>query len=90
MDCKNEIKEVEINLKRVLEILTLLLFPIMVMCIVAGDKIVEIFYGRGNFGEREIWMTYGVVIGYAVGFVFQATRSNLVKVYYAFQDSKHR
>ena len=85
---KNEIKEVEINLKRVLEILTLLLFPIMVMCIVAGDKIVEIFYGRGNFGEKEIWMTYGVVIGYAIGFVFQAARSNLVKVYYAFQDSK--
>ena len=84
---KNEIKEVEINLKRVLELLTLLLFPIMVMCIVAGDKIVEIFYGRGNFGEKEIWMTYGVVIGYAIGFVFQA-RSNLVKVYYAFQDSK--
>ena len=85
---KNEIKEVEINLKRVLELLTLLLFPIMVMCIVAGDKIVEIFYGRGNFGEKEIWMTYGVVIGYAIGFVFQAARSNLVKVYYAFQDSK--
>ncbi len=85
---KNEIKEVEINLKRALELLTLLLFPIMIMCIVAGDKIIELFYGRGNFGEKEIWMTYGVVIGYAVGFVFQAARSNLVKVFYAFQDSK--
>ena len=85
---KNEIREVEINLKRVLEILSLLLFPIMVMCIVTGDQIVEIFYGRGSFGEKEIWMTYGVVAGYAVGFVFQAARSNLVKVYYAFQDSK--
>ena len=85
---KNEIGEVEINLKRVLEILSLLLFPIVVMCIVTGYQIVEIFYGRGNFGEKEIWMTYGVVVGYAVGFVFQAARSNLVKVYYAFQDSK--
>ena len=85
---KNEIREVEINLKRVLEILSLLLFPVMVMCIVAGDIIVELFYGRGNFGEKEIGMTYGVVAGYAVGFLFQAARSNLVKVYYAFQDSK--
>lgn len=58
------------------------------MCIVSGDQIVEILYGRGNFGKKEIQMTYGVVAAYAVGFVFQAARSNLVKVYYAFQDSK--
>ena len=32
--------------------------------------------------------TSGVVIGYAVGFFFQATRANIVKVYYAFQDTK--
>ena len=85
---KNEIREVETNLKRVLEVLSLLIFPIMVMCIVSGDQIVEILYGRGNFGKKEIQMTYGVVAAYAVGFVFQAARSNLVKVYYAFQDSK--
>ena len=79
---------VELNLKRILEILSLILFPIMIMCVIAGDQIVEIFYGRGSFGLKEIGMTYGVVIGYALGFLFQAARSNLVKVYYAFQDSK--
>ena len=84
---KNEIDKVELNLQRILEILSLILFPIMIMCIVAGDQIVEIFYGRGSFGTKEIGMTYGVVIGYALGFLFQAARSNLVKVYYAFQDS---
>lgn len=85
---RNELDKVELNLKRTLEILSLVLFPIMIMCIVAGDQIVELFYGRGSFGEKEIQITYGVVIGYSVGFVFQAARSNLVKVYYAFQDSK--
>ena len=85
---KNEIDTVELNLKRILEILSLILFPVMIMCVIAGDQIVEIFYGRGSFGTKEIGMTYGVVIGYALGFVFQAARSNLVKVYYAFQDSK--
>lgn len=85
---KNEIDIVELNLKRILEILSLILFPVMIMCVIAGDQIVEIFYGRGSFGTKEIGMTYGVVIGYALGFVFQAARSNLVKVYYAFQDSK--
>ena len=85
---KNEIDTVELNLKRALEILSLILFPVMIMCVIAGDQIIEIFYGRGNFGAQEIGMTYGVVVGYALGFLFQAARSNLVKVYYAFQDSK--
>lgn len=85
---KNEIEQVDVNLRRVLEILTLILLPIMVMGLVAGDQIVKIFYGRGNFGTNEIKLTYGVVIGYSLGFIFQAARANLVKVYYAFQDSK--
>lgn len=80
--------KVEKNLRKSLEYLTLLLLPIMVLCLFAGDQIIEIFYGRGNFGEREIILTYGVVVGYAVGFGFQAARANLVKVYYAFQDSR--
>lgn len=85
---KKEIDTVELNLRRILEILSLVLFPVMIICVIAGDQIVEIFYGRGSFGAKEIGMTYGVVIGYALGFLFQAARSNLVKVYYVFQDSK--
>lgn len=81
-------EQVGINLRRVLEYLTLIILPIMIMCIVAGDQIVSILYGRGNFGSQDVWLTYGVVIGYAVGFVFQAARANIVKVYYAFQDTK--
>ena len=85
---EKEIGKVEEALKDVLEYLTLLLLPIMVMCMFAGDQLVEMFYGRGNFGAEEISRTYGVVIGYSAGFIFQAVRSNLVKVYYAFQDTK--
>lgn len=85
---EGDLKKVETGLRDVLEYLTMLLLPIMIMCIVAGDQLVEIFYGRGNFGAAEIQRTYGVVIGYSFGFIFQAARSNLVKVYYAFQDSK--
>ena len=81
-------EEVGANLRRAIEYLTLIILPIMVMCIIAGDQIVAILYGRGNFGSDDVWSTYGVVIGYSLGFVFQAARANLVKVYYAFQDTK--
>ena len=81
-------EEVGISLRRVIEYLTLIILPIMVMCVIAGDQVVEILYGRGNFDSTDVWLTYGVVIGYALGFVFQAARANIVKVYYAFQDTR--
>lgn len=80
--------KVEENLKRVLSVLTIIIYPIMIMCLVSGDQIVNILYGRGNFGNTEIDATYGVVVGYAIGFIFQAARANMVKVYYAYQDTK--
>lgn len=85
---KGEIDRVENNLRKCIEYLTNLIFPIMVMCIIAGDQLVEILYGRGNFGHAEIVGTYSVVVGYAFGFIFQAARANIVKVFYAFQDTK--
>ncbi|PWJ14692.1 murein biosynthesis integral membrane protein MurJ [Ruminococcus flavefaciens] len=84
----NEIDKIITNLKSSINNLLLLITPIMIMCIVAGDQIVGILYGRGNFGEYEIKVTYYVVIGYALGFIFQSIRAILVKVYYAFQDTR--
>lgn len=80
--------KVEKNLEIVLSILVIVIFPIMLMCVVSGDQIVDILYGRGNFGTGEVAITSGVVGGYALGFVFQAMRANIVKVYYAYQDTK--
>ena len=85
---QKQLAKVENNLIKAIQNLTIIIVPVMVMCIVSGDKIVQILYGRGNFGQTEIRSTYGVVIGYAIGFIFQAARANIVKVYYAFQDTK--
>lgn len=76
------------NLKKSIEYLVVLIMPVMVMCFVCGDCIVDILYGRGNFNSSAVAMTTSVVFGYATGFLFQATRANLVRVYYAFQNTK--
>lgn len=76
------------NLKKSIEYLVVLIMPVMVMCFVCGDCIVDILYGRGNFDSSAVTMTTSVVFGYAAGFLFQATRANLVRVYYAFQNTK--
>lgn len=85
---EGNVKRVGNNLKRSLEYLLVIIMPIMVMCFTAGDTIVGVLYGRGNFDVEAITRTNSVVIGYAAGFFFQAARANIVKVYYAFQDTK--
>ena len=85
---KGEIDKVTKNLNYSLELITMIILPIMSLCIFAGDDILRLFYGRGNFGEHEVKMTETVVIGYALGFIFASARANVVKVFYAFQDTK--
>lgn len=85
---EGKIEKVGKNLQQSLECLLVIIMPIMVMCFVAGDLIVGVLYGRGSFSADAISRTNGVVIGYAAGFFFQAARATIVKVYYAFQDTK--
>ena len=85
---EGEHEKVGDNLKKSIEYLVVLIMPVMVMCFVCGDCIVDILYGRGNFDSSAVTLTTNVVFGYAAGFLFQATRANLARVYYAFQNTK--
>ena len=85
---EGEYDRIKSNLERSIEYLVVLILPVMVICFVCGDTVVDVLYGRGNFDGQAISSTAGVVFGYACGFLFQAMRANLVRVYYAFQDTK--
>lgn len=76
------------ELGKSIRVLVFILLPITVVGIVSRYDIVKILYGRGSFGEYDIFCTSGVVLGYAVGFVFQALRANLVKVFYSLKDTR--
>ena len=69
-------------------ILIVLVLPLSVICALCGQDIVALVYGRGSFTDAAVTATKGVLIGYAVGFVFQALRSNFSKVFYAFKDTR--
>lgn len=76
------------NLKKAMEYLVVLIMPILVVCLISGQDIVRLMYGRGQFGDAEIRQTNGVLAGYAVGFLFQAARATIVKVFYALKNTK--
>lgn len=85
---EGNLQKMEHTLKISLTYLTLTIFPILTLCTFGGDDIVRIFYARGSFGETEIYNTYWVSVGYASGFVFSSVQAVLVKVLYAFKDTR--
>lgn len=76
------------KLEKSISVLIFILLPITVVTIICRYDIVSFLYGRGSFNHTDIINTSLVVLGYAVGFVFQALRANLVKVFYSLKDTK--
>ena len=85
---EGKIDEIESHLELSNDCLAVVTIPASVLCIVAGQEIVSVLFGRGNFTQDSVLLTCGVVAGYASGFIFQAMRANFVKAFYAFGDTK--
>lgn len=85
---EKNLEKIQTHLQVSNECLAAITLPATVICIMNRKEIVTILFGRGNFNEQSIRLTAGVVFGYALGFVFQAMRANLVKVFYAFGDTR--
>ncbi|KWW35850.1 MAG: putative membrane protein, putative virulence factor [bacterium F083] len=85
---KKEFDKIENSFIVVMNALIMIIVPIFVMCLVSGKEIVTLFYGHGQLSNDKLDDINMVLIGYAVGFVFQAFRANLIKILYAFKDTK--
>lgn len=85
---KNELKKTIDLIDNALSVLTLLLMPISIISFVCAEEIIELIYGRGSFDEIAVKNTAIVLRGYAIGFIPLGIRSILMKVHYAFGDSK--
>jgi len=85
---KNEILQVKKKLEETLNIMTALLIPGCVGIFVLAEPIVELVLCRGEFDRHSLDMTTGALRCYTLGLCFLAVRDTLVKVFYAFQETK--
>lgn len=85
---QGKIAEIESHLELSNDCLAFITVPASLICIAAGEEIVSILFGRGNFTYDSVLLTCGVTAGYACGFLFQAMRANFVKAFYAFGDTR--
>lgn len=84
----NEEEEVKIKLSKTVNGMLLLLIPASIGVIILAKPIVTVFFNRGNFDVNSINMTMSALQFYSIGLVFLAIRDSLVKVFYAYKDTK--
>lgn len=80
--------EVKRQLQSTLDTMIFLLVPASFGIIVLAEPIVKIILSRGNFDAVSISLTAGALRCYTVGLVFLAVRDTLVKVFYAYKNTK--
>ena len=81
-------KEVKAKLSTTINALLYLLLPASVGVIILAELVVKVILCRGSFDERSIALTSGALCAYTVGLCFLAVRDTLVKVFYAYKDTK--
>lgn len=81
-------KKVKNRLSATVDMLSFLLLPTTAGVIVLAREIVTTIFSRGSFDAASVTMTTGALRFYSCGIVFLAVRDSLVKLFYAYKDTK--
>ncbi len=81
-------EEVKKKLSKTVSTLIFLLIPACIGVIVLAEPIVRLVLCRGEFNEHSLQMTVGALRCYTIGLLFLAIRDTLVKVFYAYKETK--
>lgn len=76
------------RLSSTIDTLVFLLLPATAGVIVLARQIVSIIFLRGSFDATSLKLTTGALRLYSCGLVFLAVRDTLVKLFYAYKDTK--
>lgn len=85
---KGEHDKVKIKLSKTIDSLIFILLPAIVGVILLAEPIVELILCRGEFNQKSLQMTVGALRCYSCGLLFLALRDTLVKVFYAYKETK--
>ncbi|GFI40472.1 murein biosynthesis integral membrane protein MurJ [Thomasclavelia cocleata] len=80
--------EVKKKLSNTIDTMICLLIPASIGVIFLAEPIVKVILGRGNFDGNSIALTMSALRCYTIGLVFLAIRDTIVKVFYAYKNTK--
>ncbi len=85
---KEQHDKVKNQLSSTINALAFFLIPATIGVIVLARPIVTLILGRGAFDENSTNMTVGALCFYTSGLFFLAARDTLIKVFYAYKETK--
>ena len=85
---QNKHKLVSEKLSSTIKVIIFFLIPASVGVIIFAEQIVRLILCRGNFDVNSIKITTGALRSYTIGLLFLAIRDTLVKVFYAYKETK--
>lgn len=85
---KNEHEKVKKKILSTINTMIFLLVPASIGVIVLAEPLVSLVLCRGSFDGNSLKMTVGALRCYTVGLLFLAIRDTLVKVFYAYKQTK--
>lgn len=76
------------NATQVIKLLTIALFPIMVIFMTLSVQIIEIIYMRGEFGAEAVTIVSAVFFSYAPQILALPMQVTLAKIFHSIEDTK--
>ena len=83
-----EHEKAKIKLRKTLDAMIFLLIPASVGVMVLAEPIIVLLLQRGNFDQQSVVMTTAALRCYTVSLFFLAARDALIKMFYAYQDTR--
>lgn len=81
-------EEVKKKLSTTVDMLLFLLLPAAIGIVLLAREVVTGILCRGNFDAESVYLTSGALRFYSCGIVFVAVRDTLIKLFYAYKDTK--
>ena len=85
---QGEHQKVKAKLSSTIDALILILLPAAAGVIILAEEVVTNILCRGNFDAASVQLTTGALRCYSCGIIFLAIRDTLVKLFYAYKDTK--
>lgn len=71
-----------------LELLSLVLLPILLLCAILSTDIIRLVYQRGAFSDESVAITASAFLFYVIGVLFFGARDMLNRAFHALQDTR--
>ena len=85
---EDKLEEVDNVFHKSVRTLRFVVLPATIGMAVLAEPIISVMFGRGAFDAQAIALTIPPFLAYAVGICFTATRDILIKVFYAYKNTK--